>query len=152
MDLHIREVSTENWQTIACLSVKKNQQDYIESNALSIVQSVFESEWQSVGLYDGEIAIGYAMYGKVKREGNVWLDRFMIDAKYQGLGYASKILPILLKHIEELYDTEMIYLSVTRDNTKAQALYERLGFRFNGEEDHSGIVSGLVMVRDTSTI
>ncbi|WOV86766.1 GNAT family N-acetyltransferase [Sporosarcina oncorhynchi] len=149
MSLHIREVTAENWLDIASLSVDENQKNYIESNSFSLAQSKFEPEWKSVGLYDGNVLIGYAMHGYDKSNGDVWLDRFMIDSTFQGQGYASRFLPILLRHMRELYACDRIYLSIYPDNSRAQHLYEKFGFTLNGQVDDVGEFPCLVMELDT---
>ncbi|WP_042350784.1 GNAT family N-acetyltransferase [Bacillus massiliigorillae] len=149
MSLRICEVTADNWQTIALLSVEGSQESYIEPNALSIAQSRFEPQWKSVGLYDGDTAVGYAMYGLDISNGDVWLDRFMIDKDHQGKGYAKKFLSILIKHLQETYQRDTVYLSICPENKVAQQLYEHFGFRLNGEIDNTGVISGLIMVLDS---
>lgn len=86
------------------------------------------------------------MYGFFKNEGKkgrVWLDRFLIDKKYQNKGYAKVILPFLIDYILCEYNFNKIYLSVYEENLLAINLYKRLGFKFNGEKDING---ELVMV------
>ncbi|WP_284141376.1 MULTISPECIES: GNAT family N-acetyltransferase [unclassified Virgibacillus] len=148
MDLRMCEVTAENWMEIATLSVNEDQKNYIESNVFSLAQSKFEPQWKSIGLYDREILVGYAMIGRDKSSGRVWLDRFMIDRNHQGNGYASRFLPMLIKVIKEHYHCDHIYLSVYPDNVPAKHLYEKFGFRENGEMDEEGIVQGLVMELD----
>ncbi|MED3574235.1 GNAT family N-acetyltransferase [Cytobacillus praedii] len=146
MSLHIREVTTDNWRLVAGLSVSEQQTRFIESNAYSLAESKFENNGVSVGLYDGEILVGYAMYGwpsDVNR--SAWLDRFMIDFRYQGKGYAKQFLPLLLEHIQQKYACQKIYLSLHPDNKPAQKLYESFGFYLNGKVDDSGPVFGVVM-------
>ncbi|MFL0362131.1 GNAT family N-acetyltransferase [Pseudobacillus sp. 179-B 2D1 NHS] len=145
MSLRICEVTADNWMEVASLSVNDHQKDFIESNLFSLAQSKFEPHWKSVGLYDGERLVGYAMYGRDKTTRRVWLDRFMIDQKYQGRGYASRFLSPLIKEIQQHYHCDHIYLSIYPGNTKARYLYEKFGFTLNGEKDEAGLVCGLVM-------
>lgn len=152
MGLRICEVTTGNWQEIALLSVADNQENYIESNAFSIAQSKFETQWNSVGLYDGEIAVGYAMYGQDVESGDVWLDRFMIDENHQGQGYAKRFLQLLINHIQQKYQCKALYLSISPDNKVAQRLYEQFGFRLNGEIDRTGVIFGLTMVAELEMV
>lgn len=63
MTLHICEVTEKNWRSVAALNVAKDQQQFIESNAFSLAESLYEGNGTSVGLYDGETLVGYAMYG-----------------------------------------------------------------------------------------
>ncbi|WP_019243030.1 MULTISPECIES: GNAT family N-acetyltransferase [Bacillus] len=148
MSLRICEVTADNWVEVALLSVDEQQKDFIESNSFSLAQSRFEPQWQSLALYDDDTIIGYAMCGKDISNGDVWLDRFMIDQKQQGKGYGKRTLPMLIDYIKKRYQCEKIYLSISPDNKIAQKLYEQFGFNLNGDIDNSGVISGLVMVLD----
>ncbi|RHW32307.1 GNAT family N-acetyltransferase [Oceanobacillus profundus] len=149
MPLHIREVTTENWRSVAALSVSEQQNQFIESNAFSLAESQFEKNGISFGLYDVETLVGYAMYGWYSYSTeSAWLDRFMIDYRFQGNGYAKRFLPLLIQHITSRYGCRKIYLSLHPDNKPAQNLYESFGFCLNGEIDDSGPVFGVVMQLD----
>ncbi|WP_068775972.1 GNAT family N-acetyltransferase [Paenibacillus sp. FJAT-26967] len=138
MSLCIREVTSENWRGVAELTVAGHQQTFIESNAYSLAESQFETNWVSIGIYDEDTLIGYAMYGLDLMSREVWLDRFMIDYHFQGKGYARKIFPMLLRQIRQEYSCKRIYLSVHKENFPAMKLYESFGFRLTGEEDTGG--------------
>ncbi|MDF9665969.1 GNAT family N-acetyltransferase [Bacillus wiedmannii] len=146
MTLHIREVTEKNWRSVAALNVAKDQQQFIESNSFSLAESLFEGNGTSVGLYDGETLVGYAMYGwYLEKRKSVWLDRFMIDQQYQGKGYAKRFLRILIQFLQDKYECKIIYLSLHPDNKLAMGLYESFGFRLNGDIDDDGPVVGVVM-------
>jgi len=66
MSLRFCEVTTENWRAVAALTVADEQNHFIESNAFSLAECMYEKNAASLALYDGEILVGYAMYG--------WLD------------------------------------------------------------------------------
>lgn len=52
MKTEIRRVTKENWREIVQLKVAKGQENFIESNAESLLEAVFEGEdWVPVGLY-----------------------------------------------------------------------------------------------------
>ncbi len=146
MSLHISEVTANNWRSVAELSVAEQQSQFIESNAYSLAESQFEKKWKSVGLYDDETLVGYAMYGwPSSSTKSAWLDRFMIDYRYQGKGYAKRFMPLLIQQIHQQYSCEKIFLSLHPENKLAQNLYESFGFFLNGEVDTTGPVHGIVM-------
>lgn len=146
MTLHICEVTEQNWRSVAALNVAKDQQQFIESNAFSLAESLYEKNGTSVGLYDGETLVGYAMYGWYwEKRKSVWLDRFMIDQRYQGKGYAKRFLRLLIQFLQNKFECKTIYLSLHPDNKPAMGLYESFGFRLNGDIDDEGPVIGVVM-------
>lgn len=101
MKLNVRIADINNWRDLVNLSVDKSQLDYIESNALSIAESKFITAWIPVGIYDENSLIGFAMYGRLEDD-RVWLDRFMIDSKYQGRGYGKESLDFLVNHLKRI--------------------------------------------------
>ncbi|WP_342791982.1 GNAT family N-acetyltransferase, partial [Clostridioides difficile] len=103
MKLNVRIADINNWRDLVSLSVDKSQLDYIESNALSIAESKFITAWVPVGIYDENSLIGFAMYGRLEDD-RVWLDRFMIDSKYQGKGYGKASLDFLVNHLKNEYN------------------------------------------------
>ncbi|CAM3831931.1 GNAT family N-acetyltransferase [Bacillus paramycoides] len=146
MNLHICEVTANNWRSVAALSVTKEQQQFIESNAFSLAESLYEENGTSVGLYNEETLVGYALYGWYwKKNESVWLDRFMIDQQFQGKGYAKRFLRLLIQFLQQKFECKIIYLSLHPDNKLAMGLYESFGFRLNGDIDDEGPVVGVVM-------
>lgn len=139
MDLKIIELSEENREELLALQVFEHQKNMIETVGECIEESLEYSFWRPVGIYDGDTAVGFAMYGKIDAEnGRVWLDRLLIDKNYQGMGYGKLALKQLVKRLFELYGCESIYLSVYDDNHIAKSIYERFGFIKNGERDFKG--------------
>lgn len=78
------------------------------------------------------------MYGYFEKETRLWLDRFMIDYKYQNKGYGKSSLELLISVMINEYKCNKIYLSTFKDNIGAIKLYEKFGFEFNGEFDENG--------------
>ena len=94
-----------------------------------------------VGIYDGPTVVGFAMYGcfaQPEPEGQLWLDRLLIDRAYQGRGYGAGAVAALLERLPKEYGKDRVFLSVYDDNQGAIRLYEKLGFAFNGELDTKG--------------
>lgn len=146
MNLHFSEVTPDNWREVAALEVAKDQQQFIESNAFSLAESLYEGKGTSMGLYDGETLVGYAMYGWYsEKEESAWLDRFMIDQKFQGKGYAKRFLVLLIELFQQKFNCKKIYLSLHPENKLAMKIYESFGFRLTGDIDDSGPVVGVVM-------
>lgn len=141
-----RKVNKLNYSKVLQLSIKENQQGYVESISECLKEADELSLWKPTAIYDDEQLIGFAMYGLWKEEGShgrVWLDRYLIDYRYQGKGYGRQALKALIDLIFTIYKCEEIYLSVYEDNIAALSLYKSVGFVFNGEKDIHG---ELVMV------
>ena len=139
--IKIIDVDKNNFWDVTKLRVGDMQKDFIESNAQSIAESKYYDGWKPVCIYNDDMLIGFAMYGKCSEDvekNRVWFDRFMIDSKFQGRGYGKQSLDVLIRHIEKLYNTSEIYLSIFEENILALEMYKNLGFNFNGEMDYGG--------------
>ncbi len=138
MSIEIREVTEENLKSILELKVGEGQESYIETTEQCLKEAAEEQWYEPVGLYKDRCLVGFAMYGLFINEdinGRVWLDRYLIDGKYQGKGLGSELLEALINHLADKYNYDEIFLSVYDDNMGAIRLYEKFGFKFNGEFD-----------------
>lgn len=139
--MEIIPVTSENRIDILNLSVSDSQKHFIETTKQCLEEADALSLWHPAGLYSNGILVGFAMYGLWKEEGaqgRVWLDRFFIDARYQGRGYGKAALNLLIQTISAAYCCSEIYLSLYDDNKPAMELYKKAGFQFNGELDING--------------
>ena len=134
-------VTPSNRPAALALHVSLTQKGTVETVAECLAEADALPLWRPVLLSrDGE-NLGFAMYGLWENEGaegRVWLDRFFIDERFQGRGYAKACLPELIAAIQAEYRRDTLFLSVYPDNAPAIALYESFGFRFNGELDAHG--------------
>lgn len=138
MSISIHDVTKENEEDILSLSVSESQTNFIETTEQCLDDAKEYPEFKPVGLYSNKELVGFAMYGYFPEEmknGRVWLDRFLIDAKYQGIGYGKAMLTALIQKLVQEFSCQEIYLSLYEDNQSALRLYEKFGFQFNGESD-----------------
>ncbi|MEJ8307174.1 GNAT family N-acetyltransferase [Saccharibacillus sacchari] len=141
MQTEIKKISPENVQAVLDLRVAPDQTSYIESTAQCLEEAQECSFYVPVALYAENELVGFAMYGFFPGEdesGRVWLDRFLIDRRHQGRGLGRIMLSSLLDLLYEQFGPCDIYLSLYEDNQGALRLYEKFGFRFNGELDMNG--------------
>lgn len=148
MRIRFEEVTYDTLKDVCMLSVKGDQVSFIESNAYSIAESKFNDEWTTVGIYIDDILVGFSMYGYISSEKRVWLDRFMIDGRFQGMGYGRKAIKELINKIFKEFKCDEIYLSIFDDNLNALKLYLSLGFKANGELDYGGENIMVLTIKD----
>lgn len=140
----LREITGQNLAGVLALQVHPAQMHHIESTRECLDEASTEARWHPAAIHAGDTLIGFAMYGAFPnwigegKETQVWLDRLLIDARYQGHGYGEKALALLLETIAAAYNTDIIYLSVYGDNERAISLYAKYGFDFTGEYDTKG--------------
>lgn len=139
MTFYIEEVNKENWREIAALETAENQKAFIEPVSFCLAESFIEQLTTSLGLYADGKPVGYAMVGFYFYEKkSIWFDRFLIDYRYQGHGYANQFIPLIEAYIHEHYDVEIIRLSFVPGNSQAERLYKKHGFARTDERDPEG--------------
>ena len=84
-------------------------------------------------LCDNLVRLTDAQRHTIKNNYCLW--RFMIDAQYQGKGYAPQILDEVMKLVRTYPygPAEYIWLSYEPENTHGKNVYMKYGFRENGE-------------------
>ena len=79
------------------------------------------------------IIIGFTMYGYAKKQGYYELCRIMIDYKYQGNGYGTEAMKLVISEMKKIENCKDIYLSTNPENLRGKHLYKKLGFLNTGE-------------------
>lgn len=137
--LSLREITRENVREIALLDVAEAQVGLVAPNAFSIAQAYCHPEAWLRAVYAGDVPVGFAMLedwsGVPGRdlphyEGRpyVALWRFMIDERYQGLGFGSRALQLLIERARDGTCAETMLLSFVPEGPHAEAFYARHGF------------------------
>ena len=140
MKLKLVPVNDDNRPQALSLSVGIGQEHFIETVEECLKEAGRNFEWEPVCICDKDTMIGFAMYGNITLDiGNqVWFDRFLIDHRYQHMGYGRKSVEIIIDQLHKEFPNMAIRLSVYEDNKVAISLYESFGFKFNGERDING--------------
>jgi diamine N-acetyltransferase len=64
-----------------------------------------------------------------------YLWRFMIDQRYQRLGFGRRAMEILIEHVKKRPGATELLTSCVQDDGGPQPFYESLGFVFTGAFD-----------------
>ena len=141
MKYEIRMVDQTNKDEVLALRMAIDQHGFIESPAECLQDAKDWPEFRPVGLYADGSLVGFAMYGALlDSQGgrNLWMDRLLIDERFQRQGYGRRFTKLLIERMLTEYGEQSIYLSVYAENTGAIRLYEDLGFEFIHEYDSDG--------------
>lgn len=140
MGMAIIPVTNQNRSTVENLEIYPYQQGYIESVKDCMSEADDLKDWKPVCIMEQDTVVGFAMYGRICEESGakIWLDRLLIDKKFQHCGYAKRAVKMILQKIAIQYPNEDVYLSVYKENQIAVSLYQSYGFQFTGELDTKG--------------
>lgn len=138
VSLRLEEITEDNWRDIVLLTTEDSGiprvcEQYVASNALSIVQAVYEGTWNVNAVYCGKRPVGFVMYGYHPYREKYELCRIMIDHKHQGKGFGTMALELVIEELSEIEDCTEIYLSVNPGNRRGKHIYEKAGFVKTGE-------------------
>ncbi|MGE7933558.1 GNAT family N-acetyltransferase [Viridibacillus arvi] len=131
------EIDKSNWLKVIYLTTNKESmpticEEFVASNALSIVQAQFEKTWITKAIeMDGQL-IGFTMYGFSEEQNFFELCRIMIDRKFQGNGYGPRAILLVIEEMKKLEGCNEIYLSTEPNNKRGKKIYEKLGFKNTG--------------------
>jgi len=124
------ELNSENWYECCQLEIMEDQSDFIEPNAISIIQSKFEA----YVIYCEKNMVGFLMYNSVHEElDGYWIYRIMIDKRWQGKGIGKEATKLMISKISSIPNAKKIVVGYHPENIGAHSLYASLGFVNNGD-------------------
>jgi diamine N-acetyltransferase len=140
----LREVTAETVRSIVALKVLPEQEQFVAPNGLSISQAYFQREqaWFRA-IYAGDTPVGFLMLYDDPEEPEYFLWRFMIDARYQGLGFGKRALDLLVAYVRTRPGATALGTSCVPKPGGPCPFYERYGFKYTGEEDDGELVMRL---------
>lgn len=133
MRYYLKPISKENWRKATQLEVAPEQKDFIEDNALSLLEASYDRDhyWTPIGLYVNHEMVGFAMIGlENKTNKEIWFDRFMIDQTHQHQGYGRALFKVVLNYLKDYYKhIDHVNVRVYDENTHAVSFYQSFGFQ-----------------------
>ncbi len=132
--IELIEINEDNWYECCRLEVMESQKEFMESNAVSILQSRFEPTLKAYAIRFENRIVGFLMYNSVMEELDAyWIYRIMIDQHFQGQGIGRLATELMLEQMKELSSVTKIVAGYHPSNERAHHLYASLGFIDEGE-------------------
>jgi diamine N-acetyltransferase len=134
LEVNLREITSENLDAVLALKVREEQRHLVASNAKSIAQAHFaEAAWFRA-IYAGETPVGFVMLALDDEGPADFLWRLMVDASYQGRGYARLAMERIIEDARSRPNTRSLVLCHQPVEGNAGPFYEALGFKYTGEK------------------
>jgi diamine N-acetyltransferase len=129
--LHLEPITKDNWLKAISIRVREDQVKFVASNAVSLAQLNFLTNFHAKGIYLGEEMIGFTLFGIDEDDKEYWMYRMMIDQKYQGKGYGLAAVKLVIDDIKNMKEDhhKTITLSYEPTNEHASNLYKKAGFQ-----------------------
>ena len=157
--LRLERINGKNVWDILELKVAKEQEGFVASNDVSIIEAYTAITGNGYaypfGIYEDDTPIGFLMIGFDKDDywedapkiasGNYNLWRFMIDRKFQNIGYGKEALSLALDFINSspCGKAQYCWLSYKPENDIAKHLYHSFGFEETGDMDGKELIAVL---------
>jgi len=151
VDIELRTIDKDNWETVVSLSVNESQKAFVASNAYSLAEAAYTEASIPKAIYANGEAVGFIMYEALEADGLIGeynIYRFMIDKHHQNKGIGRKALKLAISTISELPDCKKILICYVPNNEVAKAFYESVGFRELGL-DESGEMVAVITTTET---
>ena len=136
--LKLTDITEDNWMEAASLSVGNDQKRFL-APAVGILARgyVYRNCGGRVFAFDADgTIVGLALVREFIDEPLGYdLQQFMIDARYQGKGYGSAALGLILDHLKKERRYDHVEVCVKKEDIAAIRLYEKYGFADSGYVD-----------------
>jgi diamine N-acetyltransferase len=137
----LREITADTVRAICNLKVNESQQQFVAPNAVSIAQAHFHDSAWFRAIYADDTPVGFAMIDDQPEKPEYFLWRFMIDQRYQRMGFGRKVIELLIAHVRTRPNATEFLTSVVQAEGGPQPFYEKLGFALTGDfEDDEAIM------------
>jgi len=134
----LRPIDESNREAVAALDVSPDQQRFVSNAADSIREAAREPEGRAVywAIYADETPVGFVMISdEVAGPGYFpqYLWKLFIDERYQGRGYGTATLDLIVDYFRRRPDVEVMRTSCGQGEGSPLGFYERYGFEQTGE-------------------
>ncbi len=128
----LREVTADTVRAICSLEVSEVQKHFVAPNAVSIAQAYFEPKAWFRAIYADEIPVGFLMLYDDPEEPLYFLWRYMIDVRFQKLGYGKRAMDLLLEYVRSRPSAKEMTLSCHPGEDGPEPFYRQYGFVLTG--------------------
>ena len=136
--IKLTEITEENWMAVASLTVKEKQKGYL-APAIGIIARGYvyrNCNAKVMVIEQDNTVIGVALVREFTDEPLGYdLQQFMIDGRYQGKGYGSAALALILDALRAEGHYDHVEVCVKKEDAEAIHLYEKHGFVDSGYVD-----------------
>ncbi len=137
----LREITDDNRAAVEALVVTEEQRTYVASVADSLVEAAELPDakpWYRAVYADDE-PVGFVMISDGITDDNpeyvgpYYLWRLLVDHRFQGRGYGTATLDLVVEYVRQRPDARVLLTSHVVGPTSPATFYQQYGFRLTGE-------------------
>lgn len=133
--IRLTDVTENNWLDVTNLSVKEEQKSFVAPSIGILARGYVyrDCDPKIYVIENDDIIVGLALVREFSDEPLGYdLQQFMIDERFQGKGYGSEALGLILDELRREGHYDHVEVCVKREDHEALHLYEKYGFVDSG--------------------
>jgi diamine N-acetyltransferase len=140
-EVSLREITEANRADVEGLTVSEEQSEYVAGVAESLREAADTPDampWCRAAYADDEL-VGFVMISdgitvdNPEYLGPYYLWRLLVDQRFQGRGYGTAILDLVVKHVRARPGARVLLTSHVVGPNSPVTFYEQYGFRLTGD-------------------
>lgn len=134
----LRAITESNREAVEALRVSPRQEQFVAGVADSLIEAADEPDGRAIywSVYDDETPVGFVMISdEVGAPGYIpqYLWRLLIDERYQGRGFGTATLDLIVEYFRGRPGVEVLSTSAGQGDGSPIPFYERYGFVQTGD-------------------
>jgi len=138
MAVTLREITMANFKECLGLKLKPGQENFVASNLYSLAEAKADGVSIPLAIYSDDTMVGFTMFWYDEKNCKGYIDRLMVDERYQGKGYGRAAMIDVVERLKAFPGCREIQVSFVHDNIAADKLYASLGFVRTGTTTPDG--------------
>ena len=141
----LKRLSASNRAEAEALSVSPSQEGFVSNVAQSLREAAEHPDAQPIYwvVYDDDVPVGFVMIADEVLSSEYvrhYLWKLLIDERYQGKGYGTVVLDLIVEYFRARPGVEVLTTSAGQGEGSPIPFYERYGFERTGEVDEGEVV------------
>ncbi len=134
----LRPISESNREVVEALRVSPGQEQFVSSVADSLLEAAEEPDGRALywAIYADETPVGFVMISDEVGSPDYfpqYLWKLFIDQRYQGRGYGTATLDLIVEYFRRRREVEVMRTSAGQGKGSPIGFYERYGFERTGD-------------------
>lgn len=139
--IHFKAITEDNFDTIIRMK-RPDSENFVAANAYSLAQAWLyrdDGDVFSFAIYHYDTPVGFMQLEEDNEENKLWLWRIMLPPEYENKGYGTAAIRLLIDYAQKAQKYEGLYLDCNPNNLNARHIYDKLGFKPTGENNHGSV-------------
>ncbi len=136
--IELAEINEQNWLDVRALAVNEDQQGYLDTAAGILARGYVYRDCRArvLAITENGDAVGVLLVKDLDEEPACYdLQQFMIDRRFQGRGFGTAALRLLLAELSAERKYGCVEVCVKKEDAAALRMYEKVGFIDTGYID-----------------